>query len=420
MKNLSYTIFLLAFLIHFNEAQAQWTPVSALANNIQAFFVTDQLVFVVGSSGFSFKGQVAKSTNGGMTFTRIIDVADAEYEAVHFVNTQTGFIAGNHQSEAVILKTINGGNTWETISLTPDASVPNFQDFYFINEQVGFLVGGALDNIIFKTIDGGDTWDRIPFHGGYGLMDIRFFNDQHGYMGAFDDAIYLTFDQGNTWEKLEGLPEPELETVYFINENTGFIGFDSGNVYRTEDGGDSWILIDLQGDPDTQFPKFTFVNDITGFLTTSDSQSENLYHSTDAGQTWTNIFQVNELVLFEFIEFNPSHTTALLGGFGVLLINTNASNLIETTSINSIHEKLLTFDISPNPTKEELNVKVNFESPIPFQIKLLDAFGHTFESKNLPTSPATTTFYLEGIPSGVYFIQIVAEKGISVKSFTKV
>src|SRR5688572_11378529 len=176
--NPTWKLIVLLFLF-LNTAKAQWSPVlTDLPINQQADYATDQIAFLVGDSVTSLPqifGQVSKSIDGGQTFSKILSQPDAYYSAVHFVNAQLGFVAGDHNFNTVVLRTTDGGVSWETKMLTNNP--PQFQDIYFINEEVGFLVGGNGIDLIYKTKNGGDTWENITFSNGATFKDIRFVDD---------------------------------------------------------------------------------------------------------------------------------------------------------------------------------------------------------------------------------------------------
>ncbi|MCX7879615.1 MAG: T9SS type A sorting domain-containing protein [Ignavibacteria bacterium] len=67
--------------------------------------------------------------------------------------------------------------------------------------------------------------------------------------------------------------------------------------------------------------------------------------------------------------------------------------------------------ISPNPTKDKLNVEIVLPSPAKFSLKIVDMFGNNVLQeigKFGFAGPQIFTFSLEGLPSGVYFLQAEA------------
>lgn len=68
---------------------------------------------------------------------------------IEFVDEDTGFISLTNK----LLKTENGGDNWEEVSLPRVSRVDNV---VFLNESVGWLAG----QLVLHTTDGGETWEN--------------------------------------------------------------------------------------------------------------------------------------------------------------------------------------------------------------------------------------------------------------------
>ena len=417
-------LFLLLLTLLINKINAQWTPVTEdLENNKQADYATDQVAFLAGLSITplnEYLGHIAKSTDGGQSFSIIRTQYDSEYTAVHFINEQLGFVAGDHELSAVVLRTKDGGISWETTILqnTP----PRFQDIYFINEDVGFIVGGNGIDLIYQTKNGGDTWENISFSDGPTLKDIMFLDDSIGFVISDWGPIYKTIDQGDTWEPIEFLPpHTGLDAMYFINEEIGLIADYEGDIYRTVNGGEDWSEIILPGVGNPDLIQFYFVNDVTGFLFIYDEIDEQrkLFQTTNSGESWTEIFNLIAPRRWTTITFSPTNTNALIGGTSHLHVNTNAEELVITSSVPPTIKELSVFDIHPNPAKDEIEVSLAFNSDLPFRINLLDVLGSVYESRQFENSEVNIKIMLDQRAPGVYVVQVITDSGVAVKSFVK-
>jgi gliding motility-associated-like protein len=129
-------------------------------------YVTDQIVYTVGSSGC-----MAKSTDGGQTWNFVqtpLYNRGRNINAVWFVNKDTGYIGGQHNSLDSIPKlyfTRNGGATWDSMAapvggLSRNGYVnnPNYASFLtpvtakdkeilrieFSNDSTGYITGSGL------------------------------------------------------------------------------------------------------------------------------------------------------------------------------------------------------------------------------------------------------------------------------------
>ncbi|MBA3898634.1 MAG: hypothetical protein H0X62_00240 [Bacteroidetes bacterium] len=67
---------------------------------------------------------------------------------------------------AVILKTTDGGHTWNQMPLNLSDKI-ELKAIHYINDSVGFTIGISA---ILKTSDAGNTWEQIKFENLGGAM----------------------------------------------------------------------------------------------------------------------------------------------------------------------------------------------------------------------------------------------------------
>jgi photosystem II stability/assembly factor-like uncharacterized protein len=184
------------------------------------------------------------------------------------------FILSPHNPEIIyhgmqyLLKSIDGGLTWEQIS--PDLTSNNpekrgdisFQTISAISEspmKYGLIYAGTDDGRIHRTKDGGETWTEIYPDGPKNKWVSRIVASKYkmgvvylAQNGKRDDdfAVYVwkSEDYGSTWKDISSnIP---LGPVNVIREdpsdrNILYVGTDIG-VYVTKDGGATWnVLGDL-------------------------------------------------------------------------------------------------------------------------------------------------------------------------------
>lgn len=125
-----------------------------------------------------------------------------------------------------IYRTTNSGISWTRVL---DQGNIVISDLYFVNDLLGFAVGE--DGNSHRTTDGGLTWHDIPAGGGH---TVFFVDEQHGWTKNF-----RTTDGGDTWSPMGGTPQSTM-SLFFTDPDTGYAVSYTGQTVRTTDGGIMW------------------------------------------------------------------------------------------------------------------------------------------------------------------------------------
>jgi len=226
-------------------------------------FPDDQNGWVVGDDGV-----ILNSKNGGESWQRQICPIGGFLFAVDFTDNKNGWIC----SRDSILRTTNGGESWE-IKYSGDLGHRYFRDIQFLNKNIGFVVGEI--SVLLKTEDGGETWQQASLNSWPTLTHISIVDEQNIWVCGFNGTILLSTDIGLTWTKknLNISPSPYLETIQFVDQYNGWASSvnDHLGFYRTTDGGNTWIQ---RSKDDSLYyllgvQTFFFIDPLNGWLTTS-------------------------------------------------------------------------------------------------------------------------------------------------------
>jgi photosystem II stability/assembly factor-like uncharacterized protein len=211
---------------------------------------------------------------------------------MQFVDETTGFIISH---DGRIYKTVDKGNTWTLKYTNPTHDQPFYQ-VLFVSKNVGYVAGGANwcngagckwpGGLVIKTIDGGETWAVI-----YEVKDQVEFNtiaqNSNGDLfitsnGAPINKILKSSDDGASWSIVASLKELPIELNFSDSRGfcTGARTFGDVTIIRSDDNGNSWTYR-------TSIEGHTYsiaFKGLTGYCLTDTSS---LYQTTDNGENWT-------------------------------------------------------------------------------------------------------------------------------------
>lgn len=213
------------------DGGATWTNITGLLHpkarrGICGMAVADANTIYAGGNWFDDSGYIVKSTNGGESWS-FIDMSEYASSIIdmYFLNKDTGFVTGKGPdplNNAVILYTTDGGVTW-------DYKFHNFEELNAyvwkiqrLNKQVWFASIQNLGNVpprILKSINGGMTWQKIEIPvAHYNIQGVGFIDPLLGWAGGENGKLFETKDGGLTWDSIPVIPY--MNRVVKLNSNS--------------------------------------------------------------------------------------------------------------------------------------------------------------------------------------------------------
>lgn len=330
----------------------------------------------------SLDSALYRTTDGGVTWADISTLITPRPPGICGLEAPTPttiYGCGIWSSPAYVIKSEDGGDSWETIDLSMYASA--LVEAHFINADTGFVSGMAnpVDDggIILYTEDGGDTWTvkHKTLHPDDYIWKlqtpdgIHFYGSVEALPAAGNVRIVRSNDGGQTWSTNVIFDTYSyIQTIGFVNPQRGWTG---GNevIFETYDGGDTWEPF--------------FFN----------------------GSTYNRIFRVND-------------TLAYMTGEKVYKFNGAAEAGVAEQHFDEIH----TLDVSPNPADDEVTIHLSINSKTHCQLRIYTADGklvQTFMDELAANTKRDFQLSIADIPAQSLYLVLKTNEGLIYRTIIK-
>ena len=270
---------------------------------------------------------------------------------------------------------------WDTLLIETQPTNSIF-DIKFINENIGWAVGGAYPgwgNIIMKTTDGGNIWiTQLENYFSEPIASCSFVSEQIGWVtfaGIIFNPVGImnTTNGGIEWDMqyiADSLSMESINSIIFIEDHTG------------------WAA------------GFRYLN----------SPESRILHTSDGGIIWQTQNVTTKAALNSIFFINEYEGWAV-GDSGLILHTTTGGGVSVEEETNGIPNKYNLTQNYPNPFNPSTKIKYSIPQISNVTIKVFDILGNEIETlvnEEKHTGVYEITWYAEEIPSGVYFYQLKA------------
>jgi photosystem II stability/assembly factor-like uncharacterized protein len=393
----------------------QYSPTSEDLNAVQ--FVDQEKGWIIGNE------VILSTTDGGLNWNvysipgiYLLDLFTVNENVVWAVGTT---MFGLDPGRAVIMKTIDGGDTWTLIDSTQNGY---FGSVFFYDTRFGWITGAEgpfTDSfgMVYRTTDGGDSWQRTEDNTIVSLTDAFFISPADGWMVSIDAYIYLTTDSGYTWTVADRATNNTfnvpLRAITFVTPDTGWaIGGLSGNsvVGRTNDGGESWLFDNFF--TGSTFRNCFFIDSKRGWIVGGLNVSPKVYMTDDGGQTL--IAQSHGLsqeitTIMEGIWMIDEYAGWIVGRNGTILKASDASVTNITHNTESLPPSFVLYQNYPNPFNPSTIIPFSLPESGWVTLKVYDILGREVQTLIEEFRPAGTynvRFDNTESASGVFLYQL--------------
>lgn len=172
--------------------------------------------------------ELTDQTSGSTASLRGLDIVDEQ-------------IAWASGAEGTVLRTIDGGSTWENVSVA-SADTIDFRDIEAFSANEAVILSAGFPGVVLKTTDGGKSWNLVyeDYREDIFFDAMDFWDDKNGI--AFGDAIdgriviIKTNDGGKSWQLTSAEESPEA-----LDGEGGFAA--SGTCITTLGDSHVWIAM---------------------------------------------------------------------------------------------------------------------------------------------------------------------------------
>ncbi len=181
------------------------------------------------------RGHILVSRDAGLTWTQAEVPTRTTLTGVSLYDSARGWAVGH---DATILRTRDGGFSWETVYSAPEEQRP-LLDVWFESAEHGYAVGAY--GFFLETRDGGDTWQsRKISDSDYHLNQIAAAPSGRLYIAAEAGTVYRSDDGGDSWKELDSPYQGSFFGILPLDNRRVYLYGLRGNLFYSDDAGVSW------------------------------------------------------------------------------------------------------------------------------------------------------------------------------------
>ncbi|OAB78888.1 YCF48-related protein [Cochleicola gelatinilyticus] len=204
--------------------------------------------FVTSGVGF----EIYTTNDGGSTWTITDSIDNVGSISLDYADETTVFSVGNNER---IAKSIDGGNTWETVR----TGMPQFFSLEVFFKDTNNGIVASEDGKLEITHDGGETWNQFAtgYHNFYGL----YYTADKLLAAGTDQDLYISEDNGENWTQIhDGEGTSTFYEIQLFANNSGLVCGSQGTMLKFED-----VLLGIED-------QNTITETITSFYTATNKE----------------------------------------------------------------------------------------------------------------------------------------------------
>ena len=206
------------------------------STSINISVTNDGKAFFIGPNNDS----IFRTTDNGLSFNRYFSNADSLYD-IFFADNNLGLCT----SKLGLLKTMDGGTSWNNISPLPEYNAGAYSSLFMYGNTNAWI---CYNNKVFHA--NGDLSvfriDSVPsVSPNLYLTSVFAISPTVVYAASYSGYIFKSVDGGNTFSylnKLEDNYSAAGTDIQFLDANTGYASVGT-RIYKTTDAGATWNVV---------------------------------------------------------------------------------------------------------------------------------------------------------------------------------
>jgi photosystem II stability/assembly factor-like uncharacterized protein len=398
-----FTLFLFLFS---TSVFSQWTTLNipSAGRYDDVFFINESVGWAAGGNS----GRIYKTTNGGANWTMQYNTGDY-LRSIEFVNPLVGFCGS---LEASLFKTTDGGLTWTNIAPSISPVPPGICGLAAPSENIIYGCGiWSEPAFVIKSVDGGNTWNTSNLSQyASALVDIFFLSEDTGFVVGKANpvtnggVILYTVNGGETWEvKHQTMANEDYvwkiqtpDSVHFYGSLDALPSTGNVRIVKSDDGGASWVTDTIRNT--YQYTQtIGFMDSLHGWC----GGLGTLFETTDGGINWEPVSVGNAYNRF----FRINETTAFLTGDKIYKYNGGIPTFTVTSGgVAEAHG----LHVAPNPVNDNIKVIADIRNKTYCKLQLYAADGKLLQTLHEgPIEKGECRFNVNGMHLGPQILYLV-------------
>lgn len=254
------------------------------------------------------RGHILTSDDEGKTWKQAKVATRATLTGVWFVDDQHGWAVGHDE---VILRTQDGGATWELTHSAPEKEQP-LLDVWFKDRDNGLAIGAY--GTVLASSDGGRTWQARTFEP-QPLVAAGRKQDQKPTAPAPEEE--------DEYADATAASDVHLNAIVPAPGGKLYIAGEAGNLYRSDDEGATWRTL-----PSPYEGSFFGILPLDEDSLLAFGLRGNMFRSDDQGATWNKVQTGTEAMITDGARVGES-ALVLSGLAGTLLVSSDGGATFE-------------------------------------------------------------------------------------------